>query len=232
MTPLCPEGHRSETSDYCDRCGTPIEGHPAATSQAPGPGPDVAASPAPGPDPTTQLPIAEESDTSPSPRAEPCRVCNTARHADDRYCEACGFDFLAPPPEASAWEAVIATDRAQFERFAVAGLEFPGEAPARCLPLAGAELRIGRSRGRAGEVALDIDLAREAEDPGVSHLHALLVQRNDGGYAVRDLGSTNGTTVNDDPLPVSRDALRPLEDGDVLRLGVWTTLTIRARQRG
>ena len=71
----------------------------------------------------------------------------------------------------------------------------------------------------------EIDLP---DDPGISHLHAVLEQQGDGRYAVRDLGSTNGTSVNDEPEPVPADEPRPLSDGDRIRVGAWTTLTIRA----
>ena len=32
MSVTCPEGHRSEATDYCDTCGTPIAGSSGAGS--------------------------------------------------------------------------------------------------------------------------------------------------------------------------------------------------------
>lgn len=59
------------------------------------------------------------------------------------------------------------------------------------------------------------DVRLEGDDK-VSRLHAVL-ERLDGGWRISDLGSRNGTFINDDRLhdPV---ALRP---GDVLRVGGW-----------
>jgi pSer/pThr/pTyr-binding forkhead associated (FHA) protein len=75
----------------------------------------------------------------------------------------------------------------------------------------------------------EIDLAGAGEDPGISRLHAVLERRPDGGYAVRDLGSTNGTMVNDDPAPLAQHVAVALADGDRIRIGAWTTITVRSR---
>jgi pSer/pThr/pTyr-binding forkhead associated (FHA) protein len=99
------------------------------------------------------------------------------------------------------------------------------------IALEGEEVRIGRWRAGSGEPIPDIDLAGAVEDPGVSRLHALLVRQEDDGWAIRDLGSTNGTTVNDDLEAVGTDASVPLAEGDRIHLGVWTTITLRRRWR-
>ena len=46
---------------------------------------------------------------------------------------------------------------------------------------------------------------------------------------MRDLGSTNGTMVNDDPTPIAPQLAIPLADGDRVRVGAWTTITVRRR---
>jgi hypothetical protein len=191
---VCPSGHASLTRDYCDQCGAPI-----AAASAP--------------------PVLEEVDTSPAALQLPCPTCGAPRSGDDRYCEACGHDLLGPP----AWEAVVTADRKQFERFAASGLSFPADQVERRILLDSDHVRIGRSRGRPGEIVPEIDLA---DDPGVSHMHAVLERRDDGTYGIRDAGSTNGTTLNDDPSPVSADAAVPLSSGDRIRLGAWTTITV------
>lgn len=213
MTVVCPSGHLSATSDYCDQCGAPI---PLVAASAPA---------------IVSLPEVEEADTSPALPKRPCPVCGAGRSGEDRYCEDCGHDFLTPPAPAATWEAVATPNRDQFERLAVTGLTFPADRPERHFALDGSELHIGRSRGRPGEAIPEIDLAGPADDPGVSHLHAVLERRPDGTYAVRDLGSTNGTTINDDPQPLSTEEATPLAAGDRLRLGAWTTLTIQPALR-
>jgi pSer/pThr/pTyr-binding forkhead associated (FHA) protein len=49
----------------------------------------------------------------------------------------------------------------------------------------------------------------------------------ESGLTITDLGSTNGTTVNDsdDRLPEGQET--PLADGDRIHIGVWTTITIQ-----
>jgi hypothetical protein len=213
MTVICPDGHQSATTDYCDVCGLPID-----------------RAPPPAPPPTTVLEAVEEADTATAARHEPCPRCSTARAGGDRYCENCGYDFSGPAPVAGTWEAVVTADRAQFVRFAVSGLSFPEDACELSFPLLGDRVRIGRSRGGPADQRPEIDLAREPEDPGISRDHAVLERQDDGSYAVRDLGSTNGTLINDDPTPVTRECAVPLASGDRIRLGAWTTIVIRSRE--
>ena len=211
MTAVCPHGHSSASTDYCDQCGALI----VAAEQEDRP-----------PDPPA--PEADE-DTSPARVQMPCPGCGTPRSGDDRFCENCGHDFLAPPLAAAAWEAVVSADRAQYERCANAGISFPAEYAERHFPLAAHEVRIGRGRGRPDDPTLEIDLRGPVEDPGISRLHAALVRQEDGTWTVRDLGSTNGTTLNDDSTPVGTDAAVPVENGDRIRLGAWTTIILRPR---
>jgi DNA-binding NtrC family response regulator len=53
------------------------------------------------------------------------------------------------------------------------------------------------------------------DDTSVSRQHALLQRQADGAYLLIDLGSTNGTLLNDRPLC----APTVLRDGDVIRIG-------------
>jgi len=82
--------------------------------------------------------------------------------------------------------------------------------------------RQSRSRG----IDPDIDLTGPPEDPGVSHLHALLLAQDDGTWSVVDLDSANGTTVNDEPDPMAPNTPRPLTEGDRVYLGAWTRITL------
>jgi hypothetical protein len=216
MTATCPRGHESGTTDYCDQCGAPIA--PSVSVGQPTAELEIA-----------ELPVIDDADTSPSARREPCPVCGAPRSGDDRYCEACGFDFRAPPEPATTWAAAVRTDRTQFERLGVTGLAFPADRAERRFALNAETVRIGRSRGQTGGQAPEIDLVGPLEDPGVSRLHAVLERQVDGTYSVRDLGSTNGTTVNETVEAVGTNAAVPLVQGDSLRLGAWTTIVILRR---
>jgi hypothetical protein len=75
--------------------------------------------------------------------------------------------------------------------------------PSRAFPLSKQRVIIGRL------AESDIVLA----DPGASRRHAE-VRRDHGGYVITDLGSTNGTMVNEATI-----GERPLEEGDRITIG-------------
>jgi diguanylate cyclase (GGDEF)-like protein len=79
----------------------------------------------------------------------------------------------------------------------------PGPNMGRRFTLAKDEQFLGRLSG------LDVEIDAE----GISRRHAR-IGRDAGGWYIEDLGSTNGTQVND--VPISRKALA---DGDLLRCG-------------
>ncbi|MCL2553162.1 MAG: FHA domain-containing protein [Actinomycetia bacterium] len=140
---------------------------------------------------------------------------------------------VPPQPErATAWVAVVAADREYFTTMMsrsgpdAQGLYFPAFSPEVQLPLTGNQITIGRRRHSTGE-APDIDLAKAPEDPGVSHKHAVLVQQPDGAWSVVDQDSTNGTTVNLAEDPIRPYTPVPLEEGDRVHVGAWTTITLR-----
>ncbi|HUJ08051.1 MAG TPA: FHA domain-containing protein [Streptosporangiaceae bacterium] len=133
------------------------------------------------------------------------------------------------------WIAVVTADRAYFETVLAAGgpdsvsLQFPMYCPERRFALTGPQMRIGRrsvSRGLEPE----IDLTGPPVDPGISHLHAVLIARADGSWSVLDPGSSNGTQVNG--ADVATGVPVPLRAGDRVRLGAWTVLTIEPAQSG
>jgi pSer/pThr/pTyr-binding forkhead associated (FHA) protein len=72
----------------------------------------------------------------------------------------------------------------------------------------------------------EIDLTGPPADPGVSHLHAVLIAEPDGTWAVLDPGSANGTVVNSGEIVAGVRV--PLHDGDRICVGAWTVLTMQA----
>ncbi len=132
---------------------------------------------------------------------------------------------------AAGWTAVVTADRGYYDSVIAEGgpdaasIEFPGYCPERRFRLSGREMRIGRrsvSRGLEPE----IDLTGPPADPGVSHLHAVLIAEPDGTWAVLDPGSANGTVVNEGEIVAGVRV--PLHDGDRVCVGAWTVLTIQA----
>lgn len=227
----CPKGHESSTADYCDVCGARMGGAPASASPAAAVPP---ASPAPAP--------------VPAPDAKTCPVCGSAQTG--RFCEEDGYDFMlappvgappastpvtppvsVPPAPAGVWQVAVRADSTYFEVVKAMGgedagsLAFPRFAPERRFQLSGEQMVIGR-RSRSRGVNPDIDLTGPPEDPGVSHMHALLVAQPDG-WAVVDLESANGTYLNDPASnPLDPNVPYPLKNGDTIYVGAWTALSI------
>jgi hypothetical protein len=208
----CPVGHESATSDYCDDCGRPIE------ARAPV-------------DPTDELDLSSATQVRKvEPPGEPCPICKTPRASGDRYCEIDGYDFEEGTPVEWVWRATVSTDRARFDALHPDDLVFPADTPSLTFVLDASTVTVGRRSPKRG-IEPDIDLGARYEDPGVSRQH-LRFERADGGvYAVVDCGSANGTTVNDDPARIPPDTPVPLDHGDRVHLGAWTTITIE-RQTG
>lgn len=139
-----------------------------------------------------------------------------------------------PPQQPQApmtWSATIGPDREYFMAMMhrsgpeASGLNLPAYSPEQQRQLTGNQITIGRRRHSTGDTP-DIDLSVPPEDPGVSHSHAVLVQQPDGTWAVVDQNSTNGTTVNGGEEPIQPFVPVPLQDGDRVHVGAWTTITI------
>ena len=238
---LCPDGHQSASTDYCDECGLSMGA--AAGSAVSGGG-------APG-YPGGTLGVSTVAMT-----LEPCPNCLLPR-TDDPFCEGCGFDFEnqapnltatvpapdpapvpppapttpAPSPNGTArWTLVATADRAYYDSVVADGeidpnsYPFPPFCPERRFTLAGDNLRIGRTSATKG--AVEIALTGPPTDPGISHLNAVLQVRPDGGWTISDPGSTNGTVLNDDTAAIPRNQAIPIEPGFRIHVGVWTTLTL------
>jgi pSer/pThr/pTyr-binding forkhead associated (FHA) protein len=132
------------------------------------------------------------------------------------------------PAPIQRWTAHVTADRAYFASVRSADdpheipTEFPASRPARTFVLSGERVRIGRRR--IFGISPEIDLGIPPADPGVSHLHAILLAQPDGGWALLDPGSTNGTWLNDASEPVDVGVVVPLKPGDRINLGAWTSI--------
>jgi hypothetical protein len=226
-TYTCPKGHASETDDFCDTCGARIGGAASAVSAPDVSGPSVV-------------------DSAPSVAGGAlCPNCGTPRAGTTRFCEDCGYDHttgkvpmltpVSPTPGGGAapagsgafsgWTATIEADREYFEANAIEGADFPADTGRHVIDLPSPQARIGR---RSSSKATNPEIDLSDSDPGVSHSHALLTLSVDGSWLVSDLGSTNGTYLNDENRPLTAGDSRTLKDGDQVHVGGWTTITLHA----
>ena len=233
----CPNGHASESSDYCDTCGAPIV--PSSTPDSGSPSSSSAA---------TTAPTGATAATT-----QPCPNCALTNTANALFCEACGYDFTtgtmpratalanaldlgtpaaatAPDPVAPSveveWVAEVWVDPDWY-----AGQESDEECPSPGLPvvvpLRAQSLLVWR-RSVSRNIHPDIECA---SDVGVSRRQAQLT--TDGQrWWVEDLQSSNGTYVGAASGPLPDDALPPgqrreLAEDDRIYLGAWTRLVVR-----
>lgn len=93
MSVVCPQGHVSQATDYCDTCGAPLDAPSSGASSSGPSGSSSAAVPPPAPAPD-----------APATGTTECPHCRTANPAGALFCEACGYDFTtgALPRGASA----------------------------------------------------------------------------------------------------------------------------------
>jgi hypothetical protein len=252
----CPKGHASTTDDFCDECGAKIGGTgsvspPATAAQTP---PAATGEPCPncgcprtgtmrfcedcGFDFSTgKVPnIADPALTSPT-LADPALTVALPGSAlsgpglsdpPSSASVASGPDFSGAARSGAAagqWTATVYADREYFAANAIEGVDFPADPPERFVTLPPPQVRIGR-KSRSKGTDPEIDLADV--DPGVSHSHALLTLSVEGMWLVSDLGSTNGTYLNDEQKPLAAGQTRSVGDGDRVHVGAWTTIRLHA----
>ncbi|PUA79929.1 FHA domain-containing protein [Nocardioides currus] len=226
---LCPAGHESTATDYCDVCGVAM---PAGSAAAPAAAPTTPAAPA----------------------AAECPNCSAANSPDALFCEACGYDFTtgsmprraepvgspaAPaadtgnisPALTTEWVAEVWIDPDWYaDQESTDPLPSPGLP--QVVPLRNTSILIGRA-SRSRNITPDIDLA---SDTGISRRHAQLT--TDGSrWWVEDLGSSNGTYVGGalDTLPktpVAAGQKQEVRTGDRIYLGAWTRIVVRKAAAG
>ncbi|MCD4524690.1 FHA domain-containing protein [Nocardioides sp. cx-173] len=235
---VCPAGHDTAATDYCDVCGIVM--------------------PADGADATGTLPVVEPA----APDTAACPHCSAANPPNALFCEACGYDFTtgtlprplnpldvsspsAPAPAAAApaadanpapapadsWVAEVWIDPDWYaDQKSTDPLPSPGLPSV--VPLKHTSVLIGRA-SRSRNITPDIDLS---SDNGISRRHAQLT--TDGTrWFVEDLGSSNGTYVGGSVGPLPSTPVPPgqkqeIASDDRVYVGAWTRIVVRRATDG
>ncbi len=210
----CPAGHASEAMDYCSTCGIALV-LPASSGEYRGKERRAKKRP----------PEAKSAEVTP---ARLCTNCGSPMEAG-AVCGECGYSLNAPDSvpvwEEELWEVVARPDLEYYEMVDPEDMDFPAATYTRRLPLVGDHVRIGR-RSASKSIQPEIDLSGSLEDLGVSHRHAVLMRQPEGSWALVDQGSTNGTFLNTERDPIPANQRIPLQAGDQIHVGAWTTLTM------
>lgn len=234
----CPNGHEvDDGAPYCDECGARTSGGPVSGAVSPPPRSWLCR-----PCHTTQShsrfceacgePNPDHPDfvgTDIGSRSYP--PVEEDKEADGESAVPVSASGQKVKENTAAWTLTAAADRDYFDRVQgyagpdASAIQFPVVYPPRRFELTGTQLFIGR-RSRSRGIDPDIDLSSAPLDPGVSHSHAAVVATDDGGWAVVDVGSSNGTYLNDSTEPITQGTAYPLADGDRILLGAWTRLTV------
>jgi len=140
-----------------------------------------------------------------------CAECGKSNPEQYAFCVECGA-HLGSAPAAPGFE------RENAARSVASGAE-----SSRSGPPAVARLRVESGPVDQPDFALDqpeVTIGRRVgndiviQDTNVSRQHARVL-RQDGGYAIEDTNSANGTVVNDERV----EGIQPIHDGDVILIG-------------
>lgn len=231
---VCPQGHPSVATDYCDTCGSPIT--------AAGSGSVASNSSSASPNPVRPNPTAPT----------PCPHCGVDSTADALFCESCGYDFttgatpradaagvpdfnqsaegdLAPPVAPSVpltWVAEVWVDPDWFaDQDSTEQCPSPGLPEV--VPLRNQSVLVGRT-SQSRNIHPEIDCR---SDIGVSRRQAQLT--TDGSrWWVEDLQSSNGTYIGQGSGALPTEALPAGQRNELavdarVYVGAWTRIVVR-----
>jgi hypothetical protein len=227
----CPRGHQSSESDFCSECGAKIQGAPVAIGNG-------RSNPVAAVCPDCGAPVPTDGSVF-------CEICgyNYSTGAHGQIALHTAVPPAPPLPQAAVPPAPIPpapiAPPAQPVPAAAAEIEVtvtvdpslrepnspepPAASAPQIIALDKPVALIGRrseTRAIFPEIALDLDTA-------VSHRHAILSRSADGSITLRDIGSANGTRLNDRDLPPMTDVA--VHDGDQVTLGHWTRIVVKAK---
>jgi hypothetical protein len=253
----CPQGHVSESTDYCDTCGAPLDAQaPGATPAGARSGSGASADPSLGGVAGSGVAAAT------GPATSVCPNCQVANPAGALFCEACGYDFTtgalprgsgsaldldAPGPGVTPTGPAVAPGGAPAPLAPAVPLEWVAEvwvdpawyaeqeADEPCpspglpaiVPLSVRSVLVGRV-SHSRNIHPEVDCGA---DIGVSRRQAQL--STDGTrWWIEDLQSSNGTYVGQSGGALPTVALVPgqrreLAPDDRVYVGAWTRIVVR-----
>jgi hypothetical protein len=208
----CPECQTPRDGRFCEVCGHDFLAEPSAAGSADPAGSTGSADPAgsgASADPAGSTGSAGPAAAQPAPSTVEGQTGGTG---------------------AVSWRVVVTADRAYYDRMQAQAepdaepVAFPQFCPERRFVLAGDQVLVGR-RSRSRGIEPGVDLTGPPEDAGVSHSQALFVA-TEQGWSIVDLDSANGTYLNDSTEQIPANQPVPLNVGDRVHVGAWTTLTV------
>ena len=214
--PVCGELRPGPLARFCDTCRYDFVTH-QPFGAAPAPAAGLAAPPTaqPASDPAHGASVPPPS-IAPPPASPSLASDRGAPHGP--AAPPSTLPAPAPPAHPRRWELLAQVDTS------LRKLDDPepSDRSERLFPLDLQDHLIGRRSDSA-----DIHPEVVVPDPGISRRHARILRQPDGGLALVDLGSMNGTRLNG--APVAPNVITPLAEGDQVTVGCWTRLTVRER---
>jgi hypothetical protein len=221
----CPDcgTPRRSSAKFCEVCRYNFETGAAGAGAPPPVTAPPPSAPLPDPYPAAALPLSAPVLTSPPPIEAPVNAFPGV--PAPVAVAAPPADIAMPLPDAGSlvkWEVQVQVDPSLYIEPDPA-VPCPVGEPERLFPIDFAENLLGRRSDRK-----DIHPEIPLEDPGVSRRHAKLLKQPDGSLFLLDVGSSNGTYLND--VEVKPGVRTPLQPNDQITLGCWTRLTLRRIQ--
>ena len=116
------------------------------------------------------------------------------------------------------WEILVAVDASLYQP-TDPNAKAPND-PEKVFHLETAEILVGR-KSESRKIFPDVCV----NDPGVSHRHFKFIKDKDDNLQLLDVGSANGTTLNDENVEAGVKKL--LRHGDQITIGCWTRITLQ-----
>jgi pSer/pThr/pTyr-binding forkhead associated (FHA) protein len=166
-----------------------------------------------------------------------CTQCGHSNAEDARFCSNCGAALRPAPATTGSETSTITISGGGFETGEAAekseGLSGADQAAVDALPPGSALLVVRRGPNSGSRFLLDSETTTAGRHPSsdiflddvtVSRRHAEFVRAGDG-FAVRDVGSLNGTYVNRERIDET-----PLAGGDEVQVGKYRLVYYPSQQ--